>query len=144
MRLAEPAPQDAQHRVGVGHRADRRAGVGAHPLLVDDDRGRQPFEDVDLGPRQRRHETLHEGAVGLVDHPLRLGRNRAEDQRRLARSRDAGEHGQPPFGDLDADVLEVVLARALHADHVVAVWEGPAFASATTDRRTGRGHSRDA
>jgi hypothetical protein len=56
VRLPESAEEDAQHRVGVGGGADRGAGVGTHPLLVDDDRGRQPFEYVDLGPRQRRHE----------------------------------------------------------------------------------------
>ena len=121
MRLAEAAEQHPQHRVGVGGGADRRAGVGAHPLLVDDDRGRQPFQDVDLGPAQRRHESLHERAVGLVDQPLRLRRDGAEHQRRLARSRDAGEHRQPPLGDLDADVLQVVLPGALDADQVVAV-----------------------
>ena len=38
MRLAEPAEDDAEHVVGVGRRADRRARVGAHPLLVHDDR----------------------------------------------------------------------------------------------------------
>ena len=121
LRLAEPAEEDAQHRVGVGGGADRGAGVGAHPLLVDDDRRRQPVEHVDLGPRQRRHEALHEGAVGLVDQPLRLGGDRAEDQRALARAGDAGERRQPPLRDLDADVLEVVHARAVHADQVVAV-----------------------
>ena len=99
-------------------------GFGAHPLLVDDDRGRQPFEDVDLGPRQRRHEALHERAVGLVDQPLRLRRDRAEHQRALARAGDAGEHRQPALRDLDADVLEVVHARAVHADQVVAVGDG--------------------
>ena len=124
VRLAEPAEQDAQHRVRVGGGADRGAGVGAHPLLVDDDRGRQPVEDVDVGPGQRRHEALHERAVGLVDQPLRLGGDRAEDQRALARAGDAGEDGQPALRDLDADVLEVVLARAVHADQVVAVGGG--------------------
>src|SRR5262249_25678035 len=58
---------------------------------------------------------------GLVDEPLRLGGDGAEHQRRLARPRDAGKHGQPPLGDLDADVLEVVLARALDADEVMAI-----------------------
>ena len=118
---AEPAEEDAQHRVGVGRGADRRARVGAHPLLVDDDRGRQPVEHVDLGPRQRRHEALHERAVGLVDQPLRLRGDRAEHQRALARAGDAGEHRQPALRDLDADVLEVVHARAVHADQIVAV-----------------------
>ena len=121
VRLPEPAEQDAQHRVGVGGGADRGARVGAHPLLVDDDRGRQAVEHVDLGPRQRRHEALHEGAVGLVDQPLRLRGDRAEHQRALARAGDAGEHRQPALRDLDADVLEVVHARAVHADQIVAV-----------------------
>ena len=116
VRLPEPAEEDAQHRVGVGGGADGGADVGAHPLLVDDDRRRQPVEHVDVGPRQRRHEALHEGAVGLVDQPLRLGGDRVEHQRALARAGDAGEHGQPALRDLDADVLEVVLARAPDLD----------------------------
>src|SRR3712207_7263571 len=45
--------------VGIGDRADGGAGVGPQPLLVDDDRRRQPVEHVDIGPRQRRHEALH-------------------------------------------------------------------------------------
>ena len=137
---AEPAEEDAQHRVGVGRGADRRAGVGPHPLLVDDDRGRQPFEYVDLGPRQRRHEALHEGAVGLVDQPLGLRGDRAEHQRALARARDAGEHRQPALRDLDADVLEVVHARAVHADQIVAVGIVPRGRLRARPRGHGRPH----
>ncbi len=121
VRLPEAAEEDAQHRVGVRGRPDRGARVGTHPLLVDEDRGRQPVEYVDVGPRQRRHEALHEGAVGLVDQPLRLRGDRAEHQRALARAGDAGEHRQPALRDLDAHVLEVVHARAVHADQIVAV-----------------------
>ena len=119
--LPEAAEQQAQQRVRVGRGADGRADVGAHPLLVHDDRRRQPVEHVDVRPRQRRHEALHEGAVRLVDQPLRLGGDRAEHQRALARAGDAGEHRQPALRDLDADVLEVVDPRALHADQAVAV-----------------------
>ena len=116
VRLPEPAEDDPEHRVGVGGGADGGADVGAHPLLVEDDRRRQPFERVDVGPRQRRHEALHERAVGLVDQPLRFRGDRAEHQRALARARNAGEHGQPALRDVEADVLEVVLARAADLD----------------------------
>ena len=136
--LPEPAEEDPQHRAGVGGGADRGAGIAAHPLLVDDDRGRQAVEDVDIGPRQRRHEALHERAVGLVDEPLRLGGDGGEDQRALARARDAGEHGQPALGDLDADVLEVVHARAMNADQIVAVGNGRR--GRRRARRNGRAH----
>ncbi len=121
VRCAEPAEQDAQHRVGVGGGADRGARVGPHPLLVDDDRGRQALEVVDVGARQVRHEALHEGAVGLVDHPLRLGGDGREHQGALARPGHPGEHGEAPLGQLDADVLQVVLAGPLDADQVVTV-----------------------
>src|SRR5918996_845925 len=55
-------------------------------------------EDIDLGPRQRRHEALQEGAVGLVDQPLRLRGNRVEHQRALARAGAAGHTVSRRFG----------------------------------------------
>lgn len=138
VRLPESAEEDAQHRAGVGGGTDGGAGVGTHPLLVDGDHGRQPFEHVDLGPRLRRHEALYEGTVGLVDQPLRLRGDGAEHQRALTRAGDAGEHRQPALGDLDADVLEVVHARAVHADQIVAV--GSVRCRRLRFRPRGRGH----
>ncbi len=55
------------------------------------------------------------------DQPLRLSGDGVEHERALAGAGDAGEHGQAAFGDLHADVLEVVDSRALHADQVMAV-----------------------
>src|SRR5262249_37668488 len=78
--------------------------------------GRQALERVDVGPGQRRHEALDERRVRLVDEALRLCRDRAEDERALARARDAGEDGQPPLRDVEADVAEVVLAGAPDRD----------------------------
>ena len=107
---------DAEHRVRVRDRPDGRADVGAHPLLVEDDRGRQALEGVHVRPRQRRHEALDEGAVGLVDEPLRFGRDRLEDERALARAGHPGEHRQLALRDVQVDVPEVVLAGAADAD----------------------------
>src|SRR5690606_21039894 len=41
--------------------------------------------------------------------------------RALARAGHSGEHRQAALGEFDADVLQVVLARAVHPDQVVAV-----------------------
>ena len=73
-----------------------------------------------------RHERLQERRVGLVDQALRLGGDRAEDQRGLARAGHPGEHGQAALGDVERDVQEVVLPGAADLDHVVAVGRVPA------------------
>ena len=48
--------------------------------------------EVDVRARQRGHEALDEGAVRLVDEPLRFGGDRREHERALARTRHAREH----------------------------------------------------
>src|SRR5690606_27679228 len=70
---------------------------------------------------QCRHEALQEGAVGLIDHPLRFGGDRAEDQGTLARPRHPGEDRQPALRQVDADIFQVVLPRPVNADQVVGV-----------------------
>src|SRR6185503_7400228 len=49
---------------------------------------------------------------------LPLGVERVEGERRLPGSRDAGQDHQAVSGDVEVEVLEVVLARAAHADLV--------------------------
>ena len=116
VRLPEAAEDDAEHVVGVGRRADGRARVGAHPLLVDDDRRGQVLERVDVRPGLAAHEALHERGVRLVDEAPRLRRDRLEHERALPRAGHAGEDGQPPLRDVEADVAEVVLARTADLD----------------------------
>ena len=141
MRLAQAAEQNAQHGVGIGGGADGGARVRAHAFLVDHDGRGQAFEHVHVRARQRRHEALHEGAVGLVDQPLRFGGDGAEHQRALAGAGDAGEDGEAALGDGDADVLEVVDAGAVDADEVVGGggWLGLAHRSSSKYRGVGWG-----
>ena len=63
---------------------------------------------VDQAPCIRRHR--------LEVAPLRFGEHGAEGQRRLARTRDPGEHHQCIARNGDIDILEVVLARTAHLD----------------------------
>src|SRR4029079_14639034 len=55
-------------------------------------------------------EALDERAVRLVDQPLRLGGDRPEDKRALARARHPREHGEPTLRDVEVDIPKVVLA----------------------------------
>ena len=114
--LREPAEDDPEHGVGVGHGADGGAGVGAHALLVHDDGDGQAVERVDVGAGGGAHEALEERRVGLVDEAPGLGRDGLEDEGRLARSRHAREYGEAPLGDVEADVPEVVGMGATDLD----------------------------
>jgi hypothetical protein len=139
---AEPAEDDAQHRVGVGRRSHRGAGVGAHPFLVDDDRRAQVVQGVHVGSAQARHERLDERRIGLVDQPLRLRGDGAEHQGGLPGPGDAGEDGEPPLGDVQGDVGQVILPGPADLDHVVAVRGGSLRdVAAPVGRRLPRGRS---
>ncbi|MFC5039894.1 hypothetical protein [Ornithinimicrobium kibberense] len=141
VRLGQPAEDHAQVGEGVGGGADRGAGVGADALLVDDDGGGEVLQVVHLGPGGRRHERLHEGGVGLVDEPLGLGGDRAEDQGGLARAGDARDDGQPALGQVDVDAAQVVDTGVAHADRVVGVG-GNGHSSIMAAGTDGRGRQR--
>ena len=111
VRMADPRPQQAQVVVDLGHRADRRARVARGRLLVDRDRRREPLDRVDVGLVHLPQELARVGRQRLDVAALSLGVDRVEGQRRLARSRQPGDHGQRVPRDRDRDVLQVVLPR---------------------------------
>ena len=82
--------------------------------LPTDERGRQAFDGVhfrhadllDQAPRVRRDR--------LEIAPLRFGVQRAECQRRFARSGHAGEDDQRIARNLHIDVFQIVFASAAH------------------------------
>ena len=121
-RVGAGAGEQHPQRVGERrHGADAGARGGAAAPLLQGDRRRQPGDLAHLGrvllveqaPRVRRHR--------LEVAPLRLGVDRPEGERGLARAGDAGEHGQRVARRVDVDVAEVVLLRPAHGDEAVAV-----------------------
>ena len=105
--------------VQFGHGADRGAR-GAHRVgLVDGDRGRDAVDAVDLRLVHAVEELARIGREGLDVAPLALGVERVEHERTLARSGHAGDHDQLVQRDGEAEVLEVVLARAVDEDGAV-------------------------
>ncbi len=112
--------QHAQ-RIGQGaDAADRGARGRRAALLLQGHRRRQAVDGAHL-----RHRHLVEQPARIRRHrfqiaPLRLGVQRAEGQRRFAGAGHAGEHHQRVARDVDVDILQVVDARAAHADTAFA------------------------
>ena len=120
-RLADPAEEHAQHRVGVGVGADRGARVAADPLLVDDDRRRsgpparpRPAARSAAGSSARTRASSRSAAAATRPRSCRT-------RSRTCPTRHAREDRDPPLGDVEVDVLEVVLAGAADDDRAMRV-----------------------
>jgi len=111
---AGPCEEQAQVVVHLRDRADGGPWVAVRPLLVDRHRGRQPLDEVDVGLVHLAEELAGVGREGLDVAPLPLGEDGVEGERRLPRAGQPGEHDEPVPGQLEGDVLEVVLAGPAH------------------------------
>jgi len=129
--------QQAQVVVDLGHRAHGGARVVAGGLLLDGNRGRKAFDQVDIGLVQPPQKLPRIGRQALHIAPLALGIQRIERQAGLARARQPRDHHQLIAGDVEVDVLEVVRARPPDADALFAQDAGEV--SAFIGRWGGRG-----
>ena len=96
--------QQAEVVVDLGDGAHRRARVLARRLLIDRDRRRQAFDDVDIGLVHLSEELARISRQRFDVAPLTLGVDGVEGQARLARTRDAGEDDQLVARQLISDV----------------------------------------
>src|SRR4051812_14782803 len=112
IQLRRAGEQQLQVIVQLGHRADRRAR-GAHRVrLVDGDGRRNAVDRVDLRLVHPVEELARVRAEGLDVAALALRVESVEDERGLARARNAGHDHELSGRDCDAQVLQVVLAGA--------------------------------
>ena len=105
--------EDAEVVIDVGHGADRRAGVATDRLLFNRNYRREAIDCIDLGLLQLGHKFARKGRERLQKAALPLGVDRLKGERRFARSTQPGHDDQLVTGDLDINVLQVVLPCAL-------------------------------
>ncbi|MNC87203.1 hypothetical protein D3C83_29080 [compost metagenome] len=115
MRLADTREQQPQVVVDFGDGADRRARIVARRLLLDRDRRREPLDQIDIGFFHELQELPRVGGERFDVTALAFGIERVERKRRLAGARKARDHDQAIARQIEADVLEVVRARAADA-----------------------------
>src|SRR5689334_15969253 len=116
MDAADLGEEEAEVVVQLGRGADRRARGPDRVLLLQRDRGADVLDAVHVGPVEALQEHAGVGRERLDVAPLAFGEERIEREGRLARSRDSGDDGEPVVGDVDGDVLQVVLPGSLDAE----------------------------
>ena len=111
----------------LGHRADGRARGADGVALAQCDRRRDAVDAIDLRlvhPIKKladiRRECLDVAA-------LALGKKCVEGKRTFAGTAQAGEHDQFALGQVEVEILEVVMADAAKPNHAVGVvaWQWP-------------------
>ena len=86
--------------------------------MVDGNGRRQAVYLVDVRLFHQSEELARVGAQGLDISALALGVDGIKRQRRLTRTRQAGDNHQLIAGDLDVDVFQIVLAGAANGDFI--------------------------
>jgi len=105
--------------VYLGDGADGGAGVLGGSLLVDGDGGGEPLDLVDIGLAHAPEELSGIARERLDIPSLPLGVEGRERQCTLAAAADTGDDDELVLGDLEVDVLEVVLSGSEELDGIV-------------------------
>src|SRR6266540_2208190 len=98
--------------VDLGGGADRRARRPDRVLLLQGHRRADLLDLVHVGTVDPLEEHPGVGREGLDVTPLALGEERVESERGLTGAGHPGHDGEAVVGDLERDVLEVVLSGA--------------------------------
>ena len=113
VRRAHARVEQAQVVVDLCDGGDCGAGIFGGGLLVDGDGGREAVDAVEVWLFHLAEELARVAGEALHIAALAFCVDGVEGERALARTRKAGENHQLVTGDLEVDVLEVVLASAL-------------------------------
>ena len=119
MRDANAGVEQAQVVVNLCHRAHCRAGVVAAPPLINRDGRAEALDLIHVRLVHLAQELPRVGGQGFDVAALAFGVEGIKGQAALARAGNPRDDDQLVAGDLDGDVLQVMLARAAHNDLVL-------------------------
>src|SRR2546427_11994945 len=112
MRHANGCVDHAKIIVNFGDGADGGARRPRGRFLLDGNRRRKPFDDVDFGALHLVEKLARVGGKRLDITALAFGIDGVKGERRFSRAGKAGDDREAVPGDFDADVFQIVLARA--------------------------------
>ena len=126
---ADARPQQPHVVVDFGDGADRRARIARGGFLLDGNGRRQAVDLVDVRLLHHFQELPRVSRQALDIAALALGIDGVEGERGFARAGQSGEHDKPVAGNVEVDVLEIVLARAADRNQAAIVGAARAFAA---------------
>ena len=120
-RLTDPRPENPHVIIDFRDRSDGRSRRLARGALLDADGRRQAMDVVDPRRLQLAQELPRISAERLHVPPLPFGIDRVDGEAALAAAAGPAANRHLTAGYVNGDVLEVVLLRTDHTDHVLPV-----------------------
>ena len=121
---AQAREHEAQRVQKLGLRAEGGADAGYGGALVQRERGGDVLDAFDVGCGGRGHAAARVGGKRLQIAPRAFGVQDAQGERRLARTRHAGNAHEAVQGHVEVDAVQVVHAGPAYLD---GAGEGGAF-----------------
>jgi len=118
-RLAHAGEQESQVVGDFGHRPHGRPPGLSRRALTNREGGGETFHPVVVGAGESLEELLRVGRHAFDVPALAFGVDRVERKGRLPGAADPRDDGQGGAGELDVDILEVVLAGAVEPDRTL-------------------------
>ena len=119
VRLADAGVEQAQVVVDLGGGGDGRARVAGPGALFERDGGGQPFDEVHVGLLQLVEELPGVGGKALDVAAAALGVEGVEGEAAFARTARPREHDQLAARERQAEILQIMLARAADSDSLL-------------------------
>jgi len=116
---ARAGEEEAEEVVDLGRRAHGGAAGGGRVALLDGHCGGQSLDPVDIGFLEAVEELLRVGGEGLDVAPLARSEEGVQRQRGLAGTGRTGDDRERTAGQIQVDVLQVVLAGTSDPDRLV-------------------------
>ena len=116
-RFGEEQPEKM---INFGHGRDGRFAAAARDALLDRHARRQAFDQIDIRLFQLFDELPRVGRHAVEKTALAFRKKKIERERRFSRTAQAGDDDHLVARDLERDVLEIMLARAVDRDGVIA------------------------
>ena len=116
--LGEVRPQVFHVVADLGHRADGRAGGANGVALAKRDGGRDAVDSVNLRLVHPIEKLPDIRRKRLDITPLPLSEEGVKCERTFAGTAQAGEDDQPALGQVEIEILEVIVADATQPNHV--------------------------
>src|SRR5258706_201394 len=110
----EPSEEEAQKVIDFSDRSHRAFAAAARGALLDADGRRKAVDKINIRASKLLHKLPGVSVHRVQKAALSFGKEKIEGQRAFARATDTGDDNEPIARNIQREVFQVVLTRAMN------------------------------